>query len=171
MGSHITLAVFAKQVGDCDLYSYEAISAVTTQLKSAGLAFVEKKKIETVHVTKRPKRNFARIKIGNHIITSVAAKFWTARPPPPPTYVRVVSSILFYAAPKTSNIIQCHKLIAVYKSTMLRVCSAFRIVSDEVPFVLIRIMSIDILADGIYVKSISTLSKTRDAGRKRSINR
>ena len=211
----IALVVVAKHLEDAELYSCEAISAVKGWLESSGLTLAEEK-TEAVLITKRRKRNFARIQIGNHIITSKpaikylgvmidgklsykahvqyvydkasTASVALARMMPNvggPRHAsrlliaRVVSSILLYAAPVWGKALQVtfngNKLSSVYRRTALRVCSAFRTVSDDAAFVISGMMPIDILADemtNIYnAKSTSPLSQTKNAERERSLNR
>lgn len=62
----------------------------------------------------------------------------------------------------------------VYGRTVLRICSAFRIVSDDTTFVFSGVMPIHILADkvtNIYkVKSISANKDSRKEERERKIS-
>ncbi|CAD7081162.1 unnamed protein product [Hermetia illucens] len=68
----IALVVVAKHLEDAELYSSEAISAVKCWLESSGLTLAEEK-TEAVLITKRRKRNYACVRVGNHIITSKPA--------------------------------------------------------------------------------------------------
>ncbi|CAD7080109.1 unnamed protein product [Hermetia illucens] len=211
----IALVVVAKHLEDAELYSSEAISAVKCWLESSGLTLAEGK-TGAVFITKRRKRNYACVRVGNHIITSKPAikylgvvidrklsykqhvqyvcdksskaSMALARMMPNvggPRHTsrlfiaRVVTSIMLYVTPVWSEALRTSvntsKLNAVYRRTALRVCSAFRTVSDDAAFVISGMMPIDILADEManiyHAKPISPLLQTKKAERERSINR
>lgn len=90
-----------------------------------------------------------------------------------------MSSILLYTAPVWRKGLQilgnAHKLSSVYRRTGLRVCPAFRPVSDDAAFAISGVMPIGTLANemtNIYkAKFFSPLSQTKSAERERFVNK